>query len=725
MKNNDFRPVDFWKSAILSAPENSFFELLRSVFGKIKTPFNKQQLLIDLEKFLLREDIQKAIASYIDENDAKVIAAISLLGEPAPAQLENFFSGEFSYAQLLDIIVNLEERFILYRFIEDKKSSLALNPVLKTVLLPFTSDTSRLFPAVSAGKEDTANPAPCQMEPQPSPKGEGSPIEHPCSQAVFNDLLLAGILSFASQFELFYRVENENKVCVIRKRVIAAGKTFFPGIDLNQLIGSYLVLGLFYIDNEKLVPDRKRLNDFGLLSAWERSEYCAAALLTFNETSAFEILPPVFRNRIREIVNLIHTFLNSLKPELRYPEETLKRMIELLKTRTGINIAAEKLFIYLNKTGLIVTAHGGLKKTGAIMRQKSSHIDKPVIALDSGFSILVYPEINFSDAICLASFSKICETGSSLITPVLRFELDKDSAIRAFNDNIAADGIIELINKLSGKKADDSFIWNLKDWEKRHEEVSLKKGVILTLAEKHRYLTETNSLAPLIIETLAPGLYLLNEDAIEDASAALHSAGIDIIGRKKSVNLQTSKTIYTNHFPAPSASNYQYSSLDYDSSDTDTQLSTQENEFAAVLTEGFHAILKTMQLSDTEKAELSARIDRRLVLCETQLRDAHLRFEKLEAKLMDYTGKQNIAKQAISQQSPVEVIVPKKGTDGEKIFGIPKALEKEGNELFLVVDTMQEKNEAGSDASAGSAVRRIALAKIIRLRRIKKSIFEK
>ena len=733
MKNNDFRPVDFWKSVILSAPDNSFFELLRSVFGKIKTPFNKQQLLIDLEKFLLREDIQKAIASYIDENDAKVITAISLLGEPAPVQLESFFSGEFSYAQLLDIIVNLEERFILYRFTEDKKIHLSLNPVLKTVLLPFTTDASCLFPAVSAGKEDAVNPAPPLPESQPDQttdklSGEGSPLKPPAFQAVSNDLLLAGILSFASQFELFYRVENENKVCVIRKRVIAAGKTFFPGIDLNQLIGSFLILGLFYIDEEKLIPDRKRLDDFGMLSVRERSEYCAAALLVFNETSAFEILPPVFRSRIREIVNLIHTFLNSLKPELKYPDETLKRMFEVLKMRNGVNIVTEKLIAGLIKTGLIITAQDGLKQSGAITRHETSHNDKPVIALDSGFSILVYPEVNFSDAICLASFSKICETGSSLITPVFRFELDKDSAIRAFNDNIAADEIIKLINRLSGKKADDSFIWNLKDWEKRHEEVSLKKGVILTLAEKHRYLTETNSLAPLITETLAPGLYLLNEDAIEDASFVLHTAGIDIIGRRKPVNPKTNKTIYNNHFPAPSASSSQYSAINYNPSDTDSLLLNKENEFAAVLAEGFHAVLKTMQLSDTEKAELSARIDRRLVLCEAQLREAHLRFEKLEAKLMDYTGKQNIAKQAISQQSPVEVIVPKKGTDGEKIFGIPKALEKEGNELFLVVDTMQEKNEAahaGSDPSAGSAVRRIALAKIIRLRRIKKSIFEK
>ncbi|MCL2412456.1 MAG: hypothetical protein FWC97_12530, partial [Treponema sp.] len=84
--------------------------------------------------------------------------------------------------------------------------------------------------------------------------------------------------------------------------------------------------------------------------------------------------------------------------------------------------------------------------------------------------------------------------------------------------------------------------------------------------------------------------------------------------------------------------------------------------------------------------------------------------------------KQNVAKQAISQQSPVEIVWPGSSTAGgrktgqineEKIFGVPKALEKNGNDLILVVVTNEKQN-----------VMRIPLAKISLLRRIKKSIFE-
>ncbi|MCL2805046.1 MAG: helicase-associated domain-containing protein [Treponema sp.] len=714
MKKDIFRPVDFWKSAVITMQDNSFYELLRSVFGKIKTPFNKQQLLNDLENFLLRDDIQKTIASYIDENDAKIIAAVALLDEPTADQLESFFSCEFSKAQLQDIIVNMEERFILYRFTEDKIKNLftnpytsrfptgslaatkylALNPVFKPVLHPFIANTSRLFPTVQPLKKQA-------LQKQAS-KDEKLASEKQASGQIFNELILASLISFASQWEYFYTTAG-----VVRRRVIEEAKKIFPGIDFTYLLGALQALGLFYADENKLVPDKKQFNDFSQLSARVRSEYLAAALLVLGEKSTpcmgnqpDEILPPIFRTRIHDTVNLIHGFIDSLDSQACYPEKTIKRIIKILSSKMYIIVNADKMLESMEKTGLIINSNQGLKRAD-IMDQVNN--DKPVIAIDC-FSIMVYPEINFTDAITLASFLNIRETGLSgtqktaFMPPVVCFEMNRDSAVCAFDSNISADEIINLLNRLSGNKTpQDSLIWNLKDWEKRHKEVSLKKGIILTLSEEHRYLTETKKLSSLITETLAPGLYLLGEDANDDAIDALRSAGIDIIAQRK--NIQKPFMSATNYYTQPKAS-----------SALDPQVPAPDHKISAipqsVLTGEFHAILKKMSLSDLERTELSARIDRRLVLCEAQLKDADIRYEKLEARLMDYAGKQNIAKQAISQKSPVEIIMLKSG-DEEKIFGIPKALEKEGNELFLIIDA-----------------HRIPLAKINLLRRIKKSIFE-
>jgi len=675
MKKNVFRPVDFWKSAVMTMPDNSFYELMRSVFGKIKTPFTKQQLLNDLEQFLLREDIQKAIAAYIDENDAKITAAVALFTEPAPGELESFFTGEFSYAQLQDMIVNLEERFILYRFTEGKTSRLALNPVLEQILLPIASDVRALFPAVSEAEASSA--AKTQYH-----------------SACLNDRSLAGLLSFVCQWEMFYRSEG-----VIRKRVIEAGKTCFPGFDLEEIICALQILGLFYVDGEKLLPDRKRFDDFGSLSARERSEYCAVALLVCGGTkSPTELLPPLYRSRIRETVNFIHSFLDYLDPELYYSEKTLNRLAEVLKAASGTDIVFGEMIDVLEKTGLIIAASRELKQC-ADFKNKTKKNEGPFIAVDSNFSILVYPEISYADVISLAGFLDIKEAGA-----VVRFELNKDSAIRSFDRKTGADEIIELLNRLSGGRVDDSLVWNLKDWEKRHEEVSLKKGVVLCLCEERRFLTQTMPLSDLIVETIAPGIYLLAENAMDSAADALHSAGIDIIARRCA---KGKNAVSSGYFSSPSP---------YPAGEKitapDSKTPPKTGGQAAVLTAGFHAILEKMPLAETERQELSARINRRLVLCEAQLKDANVRYEKLEARHMDYAGKQNIAKQAIAQQSPVEIIWP--AGKSESIFGVPRALEKDEGELILTVVT-----------SGGDDVMRIPLAKISLLRRIKKSIFEK
>jgi hypothetical protein len=713
MKTEIFRPISFWKSACLLMPDNSFFELMRSVFGKIKTPFNKQQLLDDLEKFLLREDIQKTIAAYIDETEAKIIKAIALFDEPVPKQLESFFLDELSYALLQDYIVNMEERFILYRF---EEGCLALNPVLQQILLPIAKDTSVLFPAAE-NKKNSSAPASAEVISQ---------------KTKINDLTLASLYSFILKHETFFRPEN-----IIRKKVIDESKKLFPGLDFKNTLGALQVLGLFYADEEKMLPDKKRFDDFAQLSTRERMEYCAAALIiNASLTPPLDILPPLFRAKIRETVSFIHSFLNSLDTDdSYYPEKTILKILNILYTKTSLQIETSSLLDALEKTGLLCMENGAacpgmkfpaqvndIKRSGG--NKKAKHAAKvsaqPVIAFDSASSILVYPEIDFNDAVKLAFILNICETSSNGMAPVSRFELDKESAIRAFDNGMGADEIIELLKNLCGgndKDINETFIWNLKDWEKRHGEVSLKKGIILRLSKEHQYLTDTRALSSLIDETLAPGVYFLNESAMDEAEEALRKAGVDIIAQRNSGNPPHSErkenmfyNYGVNYFTTPSSDTLpaiNINTLPKESADSQYNASG-----ANELTANFHFLLDKMKLSETEKNELSARIDRRLVLCEAQLKDADIRYEKLEARHMDYAGKQNIAKQAISQKSPVHITWQFKNREKE-MFGIPRTLEKQGNDLILVINDVNDE------------LLRIPLAKISLLRRIKKSIFEK
>jgi hypothetical protein len=115
-----------------------------------------------------------------------------------------------------------------------------------------------------------------------------------------------------------------------------------------------------------------------------------------------------------------------------------------------------------------------------------------------------------------------------------------------------------------------------------------------------------------------------------------------------------------------------------------------------------------------ERDELEARIERRLVLRESQLAGAVIRYEKLEARGLDYVGKASVARQAIALKSAVEAWWTGPEGKTERILGVPAALEKQGGESVLAL----------SPLPGGQELLRLPLGKISLLRRIKQSIFE-
>jgi hypothetical protein len=132
---------------------------------------------------------------------------------------------------------------------------------------------------------------------------------------------------------------------------------------------------------------------------------------------------------------------------------------------------------------------------------------------------------------------------------------------------------------------------------------------------------------------------------------------------------------------------------------------------AEAIKKKFRALLEKMEISRQEREELEARIERRMIVSDSQLSGANLRYEKLEARSLDYVGKASIARQAIASGSVLELSWT--GPSGKtKILGKPETLEKRGGETIL---TLRQRNQ--------EELLRIPLGKISFLKRIKQSIF--
>ncbi|MDR2501546.1 MAG: hypothetical protein LBD37_10810 [Treponema sp.] len=721
MKPFQFRSPDEWRAVLLALPDPSFFELLRGVFGNIKTPFNKQRLMADLGAFLTRVEIQDAVRAYFDAEDHRIIAAVGALDEPEPEDLERFFAGEYTPLELHTLLLNLEERLILYRFSDDGKRRLALNPLLAPVLAPLVADKALLFPSEAA----------------PPSALEAAPLDGPAAPRRVDDRILAALLAFMNGAGDFFKAEGG-----VRKKVLEEGAAVFPATPWETLIGGLEAAGLAARGEGRLTPDAGRLAAFQRLSFRERLEYWAAGIYTcLQDVRHFQPL------RIQALARFIRQFTAAAAPGRRYPLKTLRRLASIVEREAASataypqdrtvapGIAAgefERFLEALEITGLLRLSGPGrwIRGDDSAPREASG----PVIAMDSPFSCILFPEIPCADALLLASFCSAREAAT-----VVRFEITRESAVRGFNQGLTAQGILENLERLSGGPADQNLAWTLKDWGDRYAAVSLHQGTVLILSEDRRYLARAEPLASLVSAVLGPGIYLLSVPDREAAAHALGKAGIDIIARPitappRSIGLSASP------YPPARLNRFQSAAAE-DRSFTEGAGPALSEEpepaggHAEAYKERFRSALGKLMLSKPEQDELAGRIDRRIILSESQLSGGAARSEKMEAKNLDYVGKIALAKQAIALKSYVEILAFNGGGDLARIFGVPEGLEKLNGETILALKPLSgaafpedQAGAKGRDASSGAKAAgetlKLPLGKIHLLRRIRQSIFD-
>jgi hypothetical protein len=723
MKSPAFRSPAEWKSALLTLPDKAYFDLMRCVFGSIKTPFNKHRLMEELTAFLNRKEIQEIIGAYIDETDRRILTAIAALDEPGPGDLESFFAGEYSCLELQALLVNLEERLILYRFREDDRYRLALNPLLEPVLAPWIADTSILFPSFAAGEK----------------AGQGG--------MSVDDRTLAALFAFVSGEPDFFKTEGGT-----RKKVLEEGNKVFSGVDMEVLIGGLGEIGLISRIGPRYRGDPGCCAFFEELSPRDRRIYWAAGISLYLMEKAEPDAASGHSDRAKAVslALFIRRLLDILDPERLYPRETLRRLIEVLDRGGGGVFPDQEAFSFpwlrrvtgftdflsiLETTGLLLAVEPDRWQPGPVAASPPAAEGAPVIAMDAVFSCILYPQIGFADALSLASFCAVRETGA-----VVRFELTRDSVIRGFDQGINAAAMTALLDNLSGNRTDKNLVWTLADWEKRYSAVALHRGVVLCLAEDRRYLAEKGPLAALIARTLAPGVYLLFPVDQDEAARELFKAGVDIVAQPPMPSdLPAGKTAGPGNahspYPALDASHREDSAPWPGGPPPVPPLAAEAKTAAAFFQDRFHRALAKLPLAVPEREELAARIERRLIVNESQLTGGTVRSEKTEARNLDYVGKTTIAKQAIASKSLLEVQWFSPGGGLNRVMGTPQALEKQEGEIILVLQPVnapapdlpapggpRETPEISEPPGAKETIK-VSLGKISLLRRIKQSIF--
>ncbi|MDR2445649.1 MAG: hypothetical protein LBD44_06920 [Spirochaetaceae bacterium] len=700
-----FRSIEQWKTAIITLPDTHFFDLIRSILGNIQSPFNKQRLLDDLAAFLSNKDVQKTIAAYIDEDDHKMIAAISVLNEPDRRELAAFFSGEYSYTKIASLVINLEERLIVYGIKES--GQLSLNPLLKKVLLPFAADTKILFPYIKA--VDTTQRA-----------------------SVFDDLYLASFITLIAPEKHTVRGDG-----ALRKNLLRKIQKIFPvkGAGADVFMAALRCLGLLMEDTFNY--SGQKLQDFAHLTESERFVYCAAGFyISLTEEAEKSPLPQ--KNRIQHIASIAVSLLDSLDGDNIYPASTLSRLFDIKqKVQAGVRgigsevdankpLKSAALIEAIEKTGLLVKTADGYQKRiydNGKNTARTGDARFPVIAFNSLFSFVLLPEITFQDIVSLAPFCEVADANR----PV-QFKLTQMSAVRGFNSGISGKTIFEILKKFSAARIDAGLEATLDDWEKRHSEVVIIEGIGIVLSEGRRYITETEPLASHIVLNPSPGVYLLDFTEKDEAAAALKKAGVEIVSEprlsaKPASPLQRKPSpffVSISHQTASLSGPENRQLLQTNSAQTDGCVYSSAEEYK----NRFRTMLDGLNPSKLEREELAARIDRKLVISPTQLNGAFIRYERREVHGLDYAGKLALVKQALLSNETLEIIIQNSDGTEKYITGIPLTLVKTGDETVLSVKLPEDDGEF-DDSTGESGCIKISMGKIRTVKRIKRSIFAK
>lgn len=692
-----------WRESLLTMNDTHFFELLRMYLGEIKTPFNKQKLIEELSAFLRKDENVNVIVSLLSPNDILILSAIKILASPTQEKLSQFFSTDFSFAELYERLLNLEERLLIYRKTEQKQIRFVLNPLLMLKIEPLLSG-SLLLPSRDA------------------PPAKVSAFD-------LSATFLASVFSF-----FFHQPDLYKNDGLLKKKGENLMQSAFPftkqkdGKNFFFLVFEGLKnLKLLMQTETSLTVNVEQWEQFANLNDVSRACYlCAASCGRFtNETlqkyaqlvlSICSIVPdggfsyPVLMRaslleseKTTESRSIKKSRLASLLQDIQ-PAKNENSTPANSAENSSLNVELSKIVQQIINMGLLVESDGVFVKSAffsAALYEAENNFDaqngsslKGRLSLNADFSAALLPGAGLKDLLPLMQVLSITRFDTM---PV--FEISRQSCSAAFDKGFSSEKIKSILKDALSYEISQSVDFSLDDWERTYNSVALYKGYVLKIDREKRAVIENSKvLAPYVLAVLAEDVYLFNFADDEEAREVLKKSGLEYVGAVK-----TKKPV---RHPLP------FMML---SCGTAQKIAEPErtvlskNERDSVL-DAFYAELENRNFSDEQIDGLKSRIRRKVIVNAVQLRAESVRFERIEASGMDFLGKIHVIEHAISTDSMIEIAFD---DESERIVGTPVGLEKHEGEAILKLCVEPEK-----------ALKLFSVSKVGYVKRIRGAIFK-
>lgn len=677
-----------WRESIAVLPDSHFFEIIRMYLGEVKTPFNKQKLIEELGAFIRKAENRRTLVSLLSGTDLRIISAVKYISNATQEKLFSFFSGAFSFAELYERLLNLEERLILYRKSDraGSRTIIAVNPHLEDDLMPYTRQAVLLESPEYADIFYGARPS---LSPE----------------------LIASFISFVHKNRDLCKADGSFK-----KRALSEIERLFPARAeiLHNLTKALINLSLLREADEGYEIDRGRLLSFAELD--ERIQY---AYLCVGSQGRFSRSALVHQARLLLDVaaSIPHDgFSRGIILRLAYlisedrsdPEDfssfgVNSRFSAILSGGSAgaasgndadlssvldrlIDCAA--LFGILARKGTDVNGET-IYAAGQIFDESDAGDDAPkVLSVDAGFTVTLMPGLPLESLIPLMDFMELRQFDTAAV-----FEINRKSVMRGFDAGLSANKIFSLLKKYSPYELPQSLEISVDDWSRSYSSATIYKGYILQVSAENAAATEKNpAIAPYIASRLSQGIYLLSVESNEQAARIIARSGLDFIGRIKTSE-KSCKSAGFPEFTAPSKN----SSFCLD----EKPKPTSDEERAAHF-ERMREELDKLNLPPEKRDGLAERIQHKIILSPAQLRADSVKYERVEAGGMDFSGKLHIIEGSVSNNSMVELQF-----DNCVVVGVPVSVSKTGSDAAVLLEVMPERTEKLLSIGQAKSVKRI------------------
>ncbi len=708
-----------WRESFALLPDNHFFEIIRMYLGEIKTPFNKQKLIEELGAFIRKEETRKILISLLSETDLQLICAVKFISNATEEKLALFFEHTFTFAQLYERLLNLEERLIIYRHVDKSSGKIivSLNPHLEED-----------FKNLADRKVLLANPTMAELS--DDIKSSLSPE------------LIASFVSFIYKTPDLCKADG-----TFKKRVEGEIEKLFPGKVslLHSLTVAFINLSLIRESPHGFEIDRNKFAAFTLLpEIIQYAYFCVASQGRFSRgmlvrqakllLDVASAIPDTGYERtiLLRLAYLISEDQNdvpgvsSLNSSSRFSsilnrarqsqsadgdEETSSiGMSENLSSILDRLIDTAELMGILSKRGTDESGESVYVSGVIFDKIQPDENDEPkVLSIDAAFNVTVLPGLSLNSLIPLMNFLELKQFDTAAL-----FEINRKSIMRGFDSGLSVEKVFSLLKKYCPYELPQNLEVSVEDWGKSYSSATIYKGYILQVSGDNAAITENNpAIAPFISATLAPGIYLLSVENDAEASDVISKSGLDFIGKIKTAEKSYESLAFPNFAFTKNKNVSGYNYDEYTDANGNGILKPGKECERKAHFDRMRAELEKMDMPQENREGLLQRIDHKIVLTSTQLRPESVHFERIEAGGMDFSGKLHIIEGSISNNSMVELHFDSQNSDLSNefseniIIGVPISVTKTGADANVLIEVLPDHTEKLLSIGQAKFVKRI------------------